>query len=161
MVPSQYYTIKLIRKEVECLQIMGNISRPLPTRPSDRDWNLFKPFWEATKQGKLIVQQCTKTKKKVWPPRFVSPYAPEAPLEWVPVGTKGKVYTFNVSYRGFLPYFNDKVPYASVIVEIEDGVRMLGNTVGINPTEVKIGMEMEAVFEEVNDEITLVNWKPI
>lgn len=136
-------------------------NRPLPTRESDRDWNLFAPFWKATKEGKLIVQECTETKKKVWPPRFISPFAPGAKLEWVPINTKGKVYTFNVVYRGFLPYFEEKVPFAMVVVELEDGVRMLGHAVGIDPEEVKIGMEMEAVFEKVNDKITLVNWKPI
>lgn len=135
--------------------------RPLPTHESDRDWDLFVPYWEATKNGKLVVQECTVMKKKVWPPRFVSPHAPGAELKWVPIEPKGKIYTFNVVHRGFLPYFEEKVPYALVVVELDGGVRMLGNTAEMDPTDVKVGMEMEAVFEKVNDDITLVNWKPI
>lgn len=136
-------------------------NRPLPTRESDRDWDLFVPYWEATKNDNLVVQECTVTKKKVWPPRFISPHAPGADLKWVPIEPKGEIYTYNVVHRGFLPYFEKKVPYALVAVELEDGVRMLGNTVEIDTKEVKIGMEMEAVFEKLNNDITLVNWKPI
>jgi uncharacterized OB-fold protein len=136
--------------------------KPLPNRDSDwsRDSNLYKPFWEATRQGVLMVQECQKTRKKVWPPRFLSPFAPGTELKWVPVPTKGFVYTFNVVYRSFYPYFNDKVPYALVVVDLGDGVRMLGNTVGMDLTQIQIGMRMEAVFEKVNEQITLVQWKP-
>ncbi|GKV65260.1 MULTISPECIES: Zn-ribbon domain-containing OB-fold protein [unclassified Sporosarcina] len=138
----------------------GVLYRPIPTSHNDRDWDLFAPFWEATRSGKLVVQECTVTKKKVWPPRFVSPHSPGADLVWVPIEGKGKVYTFNIVYRGFLTYFDEKVPYAMVVVELEEGVRMLGNAVGMDPTKVHCNMEMEAVFEKVDDEI-LVNWKPV
>ncbi|MFD1706269.1 Zn-ribbon domain-containing OB-fold protein [Siminovitchia sediminis] len=137
------------------------LQRPLPTRESDRDWDLFAPFWEATREGKLKVQQCTVTKKKVWPPRFVSPYSPGADLVWVPIEGKGKVYTYNISYRSFLSYFKDKVPYALVVVELDEGVRMLGNAVGMDLDRIHCGMEIEATFEKVNEDITLVNWKPV
>jgi hypothetical protein len=125
-----------------------------------RDWNLFKPFWEATRRGELVVQECVKTGKKVWPPRFVSPYDMDSELRWVPIEGKGEIYTYNIVYRGFFPYFKDKVPYALVVVDLGEGVRMLGNTREMDPTQVRVGMKMEAVFEKVNDEITLVHWKP-
>lgn len=163
MVPLPFYTIKLLinsGKGVLKMEATDALYRPLPTRENDRDWNLFSPFWEATRNGNLVVQECTVTKKKVWPPRFLSPYSPGADLIWVPIEGKGKVYTYNVVYRGFSPYFQNKVPYAMVVVELDDGVRMLGNAVEVDPTEVHCGMEMEVSFEKVNDDITLVNWKP-
>jgi uncharacterized OB-fold protein len=138
------------------------VLRPLPDRDSDwsRDWNLYKPFWEGTREGVLMVQECQVTGKKVWPPRFLSPFAPGTELKWATVPTKGIVYTFNVVYRSFYPYFNDKVPYALVVVDLGDGVRMLGNTVDMDPTQIQIGMRMEAVFEMVSEQVTLVQWKP-
>jgi|SRR5690625_1796973 len=137
-----------------------DLGRPLPTRKNDRDWDLFAPFWEATRNGELKVQECTVTKRKVWPPRFVSPHSPGADLKWVNIQGKGKVYTFNVVHRAFTPYLKDKVPHGIVVVELEDGVRMLGNVVGMDPTKVVCSLEMEAEFEKVDDEIILVNWKP-
>ncbi|MDQ0185883.1 OB-fold domain-containing protein [Cytobacillus sp. FSL R5-0569] len=142
------------------MEVTETVQRPLPTRANDRDWNLFAPFWEATRNGELIVQECSVTKKKVWPPRFVSPYSPGADLLWVPVNRKGTVYTYNISNRGFLSYFEDKTPYSLVVVELEEGVRMLGKAVGVDPTEIHCGMEMEVAFEKINDEMTLVNWTP-
>ena len=137
--------------------------RPLPNRNNDdwnRDWDLFAPFWEGTRQNRILVQQCTETKKKVWPPRFVSPYAPGAALDWVEIEGKGEIYTFNVVYRGFFPYYKDKVPYALVVVDLGDGVRLLGNTTGMDPTTVTCGMSMEAVFEKVDEQTTLIHWQP-
>lgn len=136
--------------------------KPLPNRDSDwsRDSNLYKTFWEGTRQGVLMVQECQETEKKVWPPRFFSPFAPGTELRWVSVPTRGVVYTFNVVYRSFYPYFNDKVPYALVVVDLGEGVRMLGNTVGMDPTQIQIGTHMEAVFEKVDEQVTLVQWKP-
>lgn len=148
-------------KGVISMETTESLYRPLPTRESDRDWNLFTTFWEGTREGKLLVQECTVTKKKVWPPRFISPHYPGADLKWVPVEGKGKVYTFNVVYRGFLPYFEGKVPYSLVVVELENGIRMLGRAVDVDPEDVHCGMEMKVKFEKVNDNITLVNWKPL
>lgn len=142
---------------------MEELYRPMPNRNKEdwnRDWDLFAPFWEATRRGELVVQECSETKKKIWPPRFISPYAPDAELRWVPMEGKGEIYTYNIVYRGFFPYYKDKVPYALVVVDLGEGIRMLGNTVGMDPTQVHCGMKMEAVFEKVNEEITLVNWKP-
>ncbi|MFC5589742.1 Zn-ribbon domain-containing OB-fold protein [Sporosarcina soli] len=130
--------------------------RPLPKLDSV----LFKPFLEGATKGKLLVQECQQTKKKIWPPRLISPYAPDAELRWVPIEGKGKVYTFNVVHRAFFPYYKEKVPYAIVIVELEDGIRMLGNTMGINPNSISIGMPMEVAFEKVDEEIVLVHWQP-
>jgi uncharacterized protein len=144
-------------------QVEMQVIRPLPNRDSDwsRDWDLYKPFWEGTREGKLFVQECTATGKKIWPPRFLSPYEPGSEIRWVEVGTSGVVYTFNIVHRAFYPYFKERVPYALVAVDVGDGVRFLGNTVDMDPTKVKVGMEMEAVFEKVNDEVTLVHWKPV
>ncbi|MGW8426411.1 Zn-ribbon domain-containing OB-fold protein [Peribacillus simplex] len=157
------YLNKPLRKRVVKMENLDVLFRPLPNRNIDhwdREWDLFSPFWEAARSGKLIVQECTETKKKVWPPRFVSPYAPGAELEWVPIKGIGEIYTYNIVYRGFFPYYKDKVPYALVVVDLGEGIRMLGNTVGMDPTKVHCGMRMEVAFEIVNDEITLVNWKP-
>ncbi|WP_134700644.1 Zn-ribbon domain-containing OB-fold protein [Ammoniphilus sp. YIM 78166] len=142
---------------------LEELYRPMPNRNKDdwnRDWDLFAPFWEGTRRGELLVQECSVTKKKIWPPRFVSPYTPDAELRWVPVEGKGEIYTYNVVYRGFFPYYKDKVPYALVVVDLGNGIRMLGNTVGMDPTKVHCGMKMEVAFEKIDDEITLVNWKP-
>jgi uncharacterized OB-fold protein len=82
-------------------------------------------------------------------------------LEWVRTGGKGTLYTYTVAYRAFHPAFQNDVPYGVVVVELDEGPRMMGNSEGMKPEEIKIGMRMEAVFKDVTEEVTLVNWKPL
>lgn len=132
------------------------VFRPLP----DCDSELFKSFWEAVSNGELIVQECMQTGKKVWPPRHLSPYAPGAELRWIKVEGKGEVYTYNIVNRAFFPYFHDKVPYAIVVIDLGEGIRMLGNARDIEPDQIYPGMRMEVVFERITEKLSLVNWRP-
>jgi hypothetical protein len=75
--------------------------------------------------------------------------------EWVKVSGKGKVYSWGVTYRAFHPGFAGDIPYASVIVELDEGVRLTTNIVDVTPEGLYIGMPVEVIFEDVTNEITL------
>ena len=45
-------------------------------------------------------------------------------------------------------------------VELDEGLKMLTNIVDCQPDEVKIGMPVEAVFEDVTPEVTLAEVSP-
>jgi len=47
------------------------------------------------------------------------------------------------------------------MIELDDGVKMMSNVVGIDPEEVKIGMEVEVVFEDATEEVTFAKFKPV
>jgi len=47
------------------------------------------------------------------------------------------------------------------VVRLEEGVQLMSNIVGCKPEQVKCDMEVEVVFEDVTDEITLPKFKPI
>ena len=53
------------------------------------------------------------------------------------------------------------MPYVFAIVELDEGPRIATNIVGVEPEKVRIGMEVEATFDDVTPEITLVKFKPI
>jgi uncharacterized OB-fold protein len=80
-------------------------------------------------------------------------------MEWPQVSGKGKIYTWVVDHRGFHPAFKDEVPYAVVIVELNEGVRMVSRMVDTKPEELKFGLPVEVVFDDVTDEITLPMFK--
>jgi len=48
-----------------------------------------------------------------------------------------------------------------VEVELEEGVHLISNLVDFDPEKIEIGMAVEVVFEEVNDEITLPKFKAV
>lgn len=45
-------------------------------------------------------------------------------------------------------------------VELDEGVRLLTNIVGCAPTDVRIGMPVEVVFEDVTPLIALPKFRP-
>ena len=41
------------------------------------------------------------------------------------------------------------------LIEMEEGVKMMSNVVDVDPNEVSIGMDVQVVFDDVTDEVTL------
>jgi hypothetical protein len=82
-------------------------------------------------------------------------------LEWVESSGKGWVYACSISYQPAHPAFADDVPYVLAIIELDEGVRMHSNVVGIDPKEVEIGMRVEVAWDDVTPEFSLPKFRPI
>jgi len=80
--------------------------------------------------------------------------------EWVKASGRGKVYSWMVAFQPFHPAFFGDVPYAVVMVELEEGVRLTANMVDCKPDDLYIGMPVEVVFDDVTEEITLPKFRP-
>jgi len=58
-------------------------------------------------------------------------------------------------------YFDDMpVPYTVIQVRLDCGVRCFSNPVDVTPETLRIGLPVEAVFEAVTPEVTLLKFKP-
>lgn len=132
-------------------------AKPLPL-VTDPD---YAPFWEAAKRHELLVRRCPECGEYQWPSRPMCSHCHSFGQEWVKVSGKGTLYTYTVANRAFHPAFQDDVPYGVVIVELDEGPRMVGNSENVAPEDLKIGMAMEVAFNDVTDDVTLVNWKPL
>ena len=58
-----------------------------------------------------------------------------------------------------LPQFADMVPYSPVIVELEEGVRMLSWLTDVEESELKIDLPLQVVFDDVTPEVTLPKFR--
>ena len=58
-----------------------------------------------------------------------------------------------------LPQFADVVPYSPVVIELEEGVRMVSWLVDVAPGDIRIGLPVEVVFEDVTPEVTLPKFR--
>ena len=59
------------------------------------------PFWEATRQKKLVIQYCKTAKKYQHFPRPVSIFTGRRrDIEWREVSSKGTVFSFTIAHRG-------------------------------------------------------------
>src|SRR5258708_4928578 len=73
------------------------------------------------------------------------------------VGGAGTIYAYTIMYHTGDKRFASAVPYASIIVELDDapGALLAGNLLEAPYTEAKVGRRVEVVFEKLNDDITL------
>ena len=78
---------------------------------------------------------------------------------WQPSSGRGKVFTWTVVARPMHPAFVDACPYAPVVVEMEEGVRLLSEVVDVAPEDLEIDMAVEVQYDDVTGEVTLPKFK--
>jgi uncharacterized OB-fold protein len=84
-------------------------------------------YWERAKARELVVQQCDSCREFVFYPRSVCPHCHSADLSWRVSAGEGTVYSYTVSRRAPSPEFEGMVPYVVVLVDLDEGFRMMGH----------------------------------
>lgn len=119
-----------------------------------------RPWWEAVQRHELYVQKCRNCGDLRYHPRALCTNCMSSRTEWVRCKGTGKIYTFTVTNQNQAAGFRDSLPYVMAWVEVDEGLKMLTNIVDCAPEQVKIGMPVEAVFDDVTPEVTLVKFRP-
>lgn len=109
------------------------------------------PFWEATKERKLLLQWCDSCSQPIYYPRWACPRCLGESLSWRESAGVGVIYAFNVMHQPANPMMADQVPYVIALVDLEEGVRMVTNVVDVDPGEVKVGMAVRVRWENLSD----------
>jgi len=119
-----------------------------------------KPFWDAAKARRLVLQRCRPCGKSWYPIGPACPYCFATQFEWREMAGRGRIHNFVVYHKAWTPWFESRVPYTVVQVELEEGPRLTTNLLDCSPSQVKIGMPVEAAYEDITGEITLVQFRP-
>lgn len=119
-----------------------------------------KPYWDAAREHRLLIQRSKKTGAYVFYPRVVSPFGADDELEWVEVSGRGTVYTYTVAHRPTGPQWANEGSYVIAIIALEEGPHMTANVVECEPGDVHIGMPVMATYQDVTPEVTLVQFRP-
>jgi uncharacterized OB-fold protein len=82
-------------------------------------------------------------------------------LKFEPVTGQGTIYAYTIMYHTGDKRFASAVPYASIIVELDNapGALLPGNLLESSYTEAKVGRRVEVVFQELNDDFTLPQFR--
>jgi len=128
---------------------------PLP----DVDDPVMKPFWEGARGRKLMMQRERETGKVHWPPKPMYWKGGDR-LEWFQAAGRGEVYTYVVAYAPFLPAMEHLLPHIMVVVQLDEGVRIVGYMKNCAPKEMAFGMRVRVAFETLTDRVTLPIWEP-
>lgn len=123
--------------------------------------DLSQPFWEAAKQHKLVVQRCQECSYFNHPPRLACDACQSQQLQFEPVSGQGTIYTFTVMHQPNIAGFEDQIPYINILVELEEQplLFMVSNLPDSEKDKVRIGGRVEVYFEDVNDKITLPQFR--
>jgi uncharacterized protein len=122
------------------------------------------PYWEATRQGTLLVQWCTACDRGIFYPRAFCPFCatPASSLEWRTATGRGTVYAAVVEHRPEAAgaAFSVGKPYCVALIDLDEGVRMLSNVVGCPPDDVHSGMAVSVTWEPLSDGRQLALFEP-
>ena len=75
------------------------------------------------------------------------------------VSGRGRIWSWVIAHPPVLPAFADKTPYNIVVVELEEGVRMIGNLLNVPNEEIVEGMEVVVDFDDVEEGVSLPAWR--
>ena len=131
------------------------VSRPVPEVTEE-----LRPFFEAAREGRLVVQRCPDCGRLRFPPRPICSHCLGRRAEWAPVSGRGTVYSFNVMHQVYHPGFAPLAPYPVVLVELEEGCRVLANVVDCPSDRLRIGFPVEVCFERRSEEVVLPQFRP-
>ena len=129
--------------------------RPLPGISDDTRF-----FWDGARAGKLLIQRCRGCGLLRHPPGPVCPGCHSFEWDTVEASGRGTVYSFVVMHYPEVPPFDHPNPI--VLVELEEGTRLISQIVGIQPGEVRIGQAVQVEFNSFNDgELVLPQFRPV
>lgn len=131
----------------------------LPTVPpvASQDTSVF---WEATKEGRLLLTRCRSCDESIWYPRPICPFCHSTDTEWIPASGRGHIYTFTVVRRAG-GQWGDATPYVVAYVELDEGPRMMTNIVDCDAELIEIGQSVEVVFHRSSEGSALPRFRPI
>ena len=114
-------------------------------------------FWAGTAVGELRIQRCEGCGRLRHPPGPRCPACGAAkPGYQVAAGT-GEVYSYLVHHHPPVP--GKQVPFVVALVTLTEGVRVVGELLGVPPDQVRIGLPVRAEFVRIDDELTLPAWR--
>ncbi|WP_440101758.1 bifunctional MaoC family dehydratase N-terminal/OB-fold nucleic acid binding domain-containing protein [Streptosporangium sp. H16] len=130
---------------------------PYPLRPAVNADTAF--FWEGVAAGELRIQKCADCGELRHPPGPVCPSCRSAARTFVTASGEGEVYSYVVHHNPPVP--GHRTPFVVAVVELPEGVRIVGNVVDCDASRVGIGMPVRLTYRRMDDELILPMWVPL
>jgi len=115
-------------------------------------------FWAGTAAGELRIQRCTACGALRHPPGAMCPSCGSGDLGYVVAAGTGTIYSYVVHHHPPVP--GKTLPIVIALVELAEGVRMVGELAGVSPEEVAVGMPVAVSYASVREGVTLPVWRP-
>jgi uncharacterized OB-fold protein len=115
------------------------VTRPDPLVTEDSEM-----FWAAADESRLISQRCSSCGALRHPPRPMCPHCHSLVFELQELSGRGTVYSFAILHHPQNPAF--EYPVLAALIDLEEGIRLMSNLRGLEPSGIHIGMPVEVVY---------------
>ena len=117
-------------------------------------------FYRHAATGTLHVQRCVDCAQSYHPPRYLCAECGSRDLAFVPASGHGRVFSWTVTHRPVDPAWAAELPYATVVVALEEGVRVVGALRGAAPDVLRLDLKVRVEVEPVNDVFARIHFVP-
>ena len=114
-------------------------------------------FWEGTQAGELRLQTCNACGALRHPPGPACPECGALDRGHVVASGRGTVFSYVVHRHPPVP--GRELPILLVLVDLEEGVRMVGELLDTEPEKIEVGMPVVVDFRRIDDDLTLPVWR--
>jgi uncharacterized OB-fold protein len=118
-------------------------------------WTL--PFWEASREHRLMVQTCARCTTPRMPPAPFCWKCQSQECEWVEHPGEGVVYSFTITRQAALSDLAGAVPFVAAVVDLDglEDVRLVGNVVDFEPEAIRIGLPVKVAWDDIDAHLTV------
>ena len=125
----------------------------MPQWNQDQAWH-----WDGLRRGELRIQRFPDDGTLVHPPANANPNTRSMEYDWIVASGKATLYSYTVPHYPKVPSFD--YPLIVGLVELDEGVRLVSNIVGVTPDQLEIGMPLEVSYVDTHDDVTLHQFRP-
>jgi uncharacterized OB-fold protein len=139
--------------------------RVLKFRPPAKTGAVIRPlvnqdtqfFWDGTAQRELRIQSCPACLRLRHPPGPFCPSCGQDSPSYVVASGRGSIFSYVVHHHPPVP--GKRLPIVIALVELEEGVRMLGELLDVAADDVAVGLPVVVDWSRVDGELTIPVWR--
>ena len=121
---------------------------------------LDEEFFAHCAQERLCFQRCKGCGTWRHLPRALCARCGSDAWEWQPSSGRGRLYSWTVTHQPLHPDFAAEVPYAVVVVELDEGPRLVCSVRDLANESLALDLPVEIGLAPVNDDIALPFARP-
>lgn len=118
-----------------------------------------RPFFDGIQRHVLMIQRCKHCRQYQLHGRTVCTECLADRLEWEESSGHGTIFSFVIMHQRYHLAF--ETPYNVAQIELREGPRLISRIVGIDNTEIRVGMSVIVTFTELTHEFTLPVFTPV
>jgi uncharacterized OB-fold protein len=115
-------------------------------------------FWDAAAEHRLVAQRCAGCGVLRHPPRPMCPHCRSLDFEAAELSGRGALYSYAVLHHPQHPAFD--YPVLAALVDLDEGIRLVSNLVGVDPGAIVIGMRLEVTFVPTAEDRSVPVFRP-